>query len=82
MGREIDTMELKELNKYLGHTKPLIMAIIIENAREELKKQRQAQEGPVKFNIKYSDTEQTIRPRSMRLLKELGYDEPPEDIIN
>ena len=62
-------MDLKELNKYLGHTKPLILAMIIETAREELKKQMQAQEGPVKFNIKYSDTDQTIRREALRLLK-------------
>ena len=30
IGREIDTMDLKELNKYLGHTKPLILAMVIE----------------------------------------------------
>ena len=82
IGREIDTMDLKELNKYLGHTKPLIMSMIIENAREELKKQMQAQEAPVEFQIKYSDTDQTVRREALRLLKEWGYDEPPEDIIN
>ncbi len=82
IGREIDTMDLKELNKYLGHTKPLIMSMIIENAREELKKQMQAQEGPVEIQIKYSDTDQTNRREALRLLKEWGYDEPPEDIIN
>ena len=60
IGREIDTMDLRELNKYLGHTKPLVMGLIIENAREELKKEMQAQEGPVEINIKYSDTDQTI----------------------
>jgi hypothetical protein len=49
IGREIDTMDIKELNKYLGHTKPLIMAMIIETAREELKKEIQAQEGPVEI---------------------------------
>ena len=75
-------MELKELNKYLSHTKTLIMGMIIENAREELNKQRQAQEGPTKFTIKYSDTEQTINREAMRRMKELGYDEPPEDIVN
>ena len=80
IGREIDTMDLKELNKYLGHTKPLILAVIIEDIREKLKKERQAQEGPIKFNIKYSDTDQTIRREALRLLKEWGYDEPPEDI--
>ena len=82
IGREIDSMDLKELNKYLGHTKPLIMSMIIENAREELKKQMQAQEGPVEIQIKYSDTDQTVRREALRLLKEWGYDEPPKDIVN
>ena len=82
IGREIDTMDIKELNKYLGHTKPLIMAMIIETARDELKKQMQAQEGPIKFNIKYSDTDQTNRREALRLLQEWGYDEPPEKVVN
>ena len=82
IGREIDSMDIKELNKYLGHTKPLIMAMIIENAREELKKEMQALEGPVEVQIKYSDTDQTIQREVLRLMKERGYDEPPEDIIN
>ena len=79
IGREIDTMDLKELNKYLGHTKPLILPMIIEDIREKLKKERQAREGPVKIQIKYSDTDQTIRREALRLLKEWGFDEPPED---
>ena len=82
IGREIDTMDIKELNKYLGHTKPLIMAMIIETARDELKKQMQAQEGPIKFNIKYSDTDQTNRREALKLLQEWGYDEPPEEVVN
>ena len=82
IGREIDTMDLKELNKYLGHTKPLILPMIIEDIREKLKKERQAREGPTKFKIKYSDTDQTIRREALRLLKERGFDEPPEDIVN
>ena len=82
IGREIDTMDIRELNKYLGHTKPLIMAMIIETARDELKKQMQAQEGPIKFNIKYSDTGQTNRREALRLLQEWGYDEPPEEVVN
>ena len=82
IGREIDSMDIKELNKYLGHTKPLIMAMIIENAREELKKEMQAQEGPVEFQIKYSDTDQTVKREALRLLQEWGYDEPPEEIVN
>ena len=82
IGREIDTMELKELNKYLGHMKPLISAVIIETIREDLKKQSEAQETPVRFEIKYSDTDQTIRREALKLVKEWGYDEPAEDIIN
>ena len=80
VGREMDTMDIKDVIKYLGHTKPLIMAMVIEEVREKLKKERQAQEGPVKFKIKYSDTDQTIRREALRLLKEWGYDETPEDI--
>ena len=82
IGREIDSMDIKELNKYLGHTKPLIMAMVIENAREELKKEMQAQEGPVEFQIKYSDTDQTVKREALRLLQEWGFDEPPEEIVN
>ena len=82
VGREMDTMDIKEVIKYLGHTKPLIMAMVIEEVREKLKKERQAQEGPVKFQIKYSDTYQTVKREALRLLQEWGYDEPPEDIIN
>ena len=80
VGREMDTMDIKDVIKYLGHTKPLIMAMVIEEVREKLKKERQAQEGPVKINIIYSDTDQTIRREALRQLKEWGYDEPPEDI--
>ena len=80
VGREMDTMDIKDVIKYLAHTKSLIMAVVIEEVREKLKKERLAQEGPVKVNIKYSDTEQTIRREALRLLEEWGYDEPPENI--
>jgi IS30 family transposase len=80
IGREMDTMDIKDVIKYLGHTKPLIMAMVIEEVREKLKKERQAKEGPVKFQIEYSDTDQTIRREALRQLKEWGYDEPPKDI--
>ena len=82
IGREIDTMDLKELNKYLGHMKPLISAMIIDTIREELKKQMQAQEGPVEIKVKYSDTDQTNRREALKLLQEWGYDEPPEEVVN
>ena len=81
IGREIDTMDLRELNKYLGHTKPLVMGMIIENAREELKKEMQAKEGPVEIQIKYSDTDQTIEREALKLQQEWGHDEPPKNII-
>jgi len=54
--------------------------VIIETIREELKKQSEAEETPVTVEIKYSDTDQTIRREALKLLKEWGYDEPPEDI--
>ena len=82
IGREIDTMDIKDVLKYLGHTKPLISAMIIETAREESKKQIQAQQSPMEVNIKYSDTDQTIHREALRLLEDLGYDEPPEGIVN
>ena len=53
IGREIDTMDIKELIKYLGHTKPLIMAMVIENAREELKKEMQAHGVFVEFDTQH-----------------------------
>ena len=49
IGREIDTMDIKELNKYLGHTKPLILAMVIETAREELKKRNASTGRSCKF---------------------------------
>jgi precorrin-4 methylase len=58
----------------------LISGVIIETIREELKKQSEAEETPVTVEIKYSDTDQTIRREALKLLKEWGYDEPPEDI--
>ena len=82
IGREIDTMDLKELNKYLGHTKPLILAMIIENAREELKKRQQAEKGSVSFKVGFYDTKKIIQQEVLKLAKERGYDVPPEDIIN
>jgi hypothetical protein len=54
--------------------------VITETIREELKKQSKAEEMPIEFEIKYSDTDQTIRREALKLLKEWGYGEPPEDI--
>ena len=82
IGREIDTMDIKDVLKYLSHTKTLVSAMIIETARKELKQQIQAQQGPMEFEIKYSDTDQTIRREALRLIEDLGYDEPTKDIVN
>ena len=82
IGREIDTMDIKDVLKYMSHTKTLVSAMIIETVREELKQQMQAQQGPMEVNVKYSDTDQTIRREALRLIEDLGYDEPPKDIVN
>ena len=82
VGREIDTMDIKDVLKYLSHTKPLVSAMIIETVREELKQQMQAQQGPMEVNVKYSDTDQIIHREALRLIEDLGYDEPPKDIVN
>jgi len=36
----------------------------------------------MEVEIKYSDTDQTIRREVERFVKDLGYDEPPKDIVN
>ena len=82
VGREIDTMDIKDVLKFMSHTKTLVSAMIIETVREELKQQMQAQQGPMEVNVKYSDTDQTIRREALRLIEDLGYDEPPKDIVN
>ena len=66
----------------MSHTKTLVSAMIIETVREELKQQMQAQQGPMEVNVKYSDTDQTIRREALRLIEDLGYDEQPKDIVN
>ena len=33
IGRELDTMDINQVLKYLGHTKTLILGMIIETAR-------------------------------------------------
>ncbi len=82
IGNEIDTMDIKEVIKYTGQTKPVISPIVIKTVLEDIKKRQQAEEGPVEIKIKYSDTDQTIRREALKLVKKWGYDEPPEDIIN
>ena len=78
IGREIETMDIKDVLKYLGHTKTLITAMVINSAREELKKIQEANEEPEIFEIEYSDTKQSIRREALKLVQEWGYDEPPE----
>ena len=75
-------MDIKEVIKYTGQTKPVISPIVIKTVLEDTKKRQQAEEGPVEIKIKYSDTDQTIRREALKLVKKWGYDEPPEDITN
>ena len=82
IGRELETMDINQVLKYLSHTKTLILKMVINTVREELKKRQQAEEGPVEIKIKYSDTDQTILREAKRLLKEWGYGEPPKGIVN
>ena len=52
--------------------------MVINSAHEELKKIQEANQEPEIIEIEYSDTKQTIRREALKLLKEWGYDEPPE----
>jgi predicted transcriptional regulator len=79
---ELDTMDIKDVLRYLSLAKPLISQIIIDSAREDLKKIHEDNEGPVTVEVKYSDTDQTIKQEALKLVQEWGYDEPPKDIVN
>ena len=45
IGRELDTMDINQLLKYLSHTKTLILGMIIETAHAENKKREEANKG-------------------------------------
>jgi len=78
VGRELETMDINQVLKYLGHTKTLISAMIVDTARAENKKRQEANNGPEIFEIKYYDTDEYIDREARKLVKKWGYDEPPE----
>ena len=78
VGRELETMDINQVLKYLGHTKTLISAMIVDTARVENKKRQEANDGPEIFEIKYYDTDEYIDREARKLVKKWGYDEPPE----
>ena len=82
IGSEIDTMDIEEVIKYTGQTKPVISPIMINTVLEDIKKRQQAEEGPVSFKVGFYDTKKIIRQEALKMVKEWGYDEPPEDIVN
>ena len=78
IGRELETMDINQVLKYLGHTKTLISAMIVDTARAENKKRQEANDGPEIFEIKYYDTDEYIDREARKLVKKWGYEEPPE----
>ena len=78
IGRELETMDINQVLKYLSHTKTLILKMIIETAHAENKKREEANKGPEVINVKYYDTDEFIDREARKLAKKWGYDEPPE----
>ena len=78
IGRDLETMDINQVLKYLGHTKPLILGMVIETARAENKKREEANREPEIIEVKYYDTDEYIAREARKLLKERGYEEPPE----
>ena len=78
IGRELETMDINQVLKYLSHTKTLILKMVIETARVENKKREEANKEPEIIEVKYYDTDEYIDREARKLAKEWGYDEPPE----
>ena len=78
IGREIETMDINQVLKYLSHTKTLILKMVIETARVENKKREEANKEPEIIEVKYYDTDEYIDREARKLAKEWGYEEPPE----
>jgi predicted transcriptional regulator len=78
IGRELETMDINQVLKYLSHTKTLISAMIVDTARVENKKREEANNGPEVINVKYYDTDEYIDREARKLVKKWGYEEPPE----
>ena len=78
IGRELETMDINQVLKYLSHTKTLILKMVIETAHAENKKREEANNGPEVINVKYYDTDEFIDREARKLVKKWGYEEPPE----
>ena len=78
IGRELETMDINQVLKYLSHTKTLILKMVIETARVENKKREEANKEPEIIEVKYYDTDEYIDREARKLAKEWGYEEPPE----
>ena len=78
IGRELETMDINQVLKYLSHTKTLILKMVIETAHAENKKREEANNGPEVINVKYYDTDEFIDREARKLVKKWGYEELPE----
>ena len=78
IGRELETMDINQVLKYISHTKTLILKMVIETARVENKKREEANKEPEIIEVKYSDTDEYIDREARKLAKKWGYEEPPE----
>ena len=78
IGRELETMDINQILKYLSHTKTLILKMVIETARVENKKREEANKEPEIIEVKYYDTDEYIDREARKLVKKWGYEEPPE----
>ena len=78
IGRELETMDINQVLKYLSHTKTLILKMVIETARVENKKREEANKEPEIIEVKYYDTDEYIDREARKLVKKWGYDEPPD----
>jgi predicted transcriptional regulator len=78
IGRELETMDINQVLKYLSHTKTLILKMVIETARVENKKREEANKEPEIIEVKYYDTDEYIDREARKLVKKWGYEEPPE----
>jgi predicted transcriptional regulator len=78
IGRELETMDINQVLKYLSHTKTLILKMVIETAHAENKKREEANKEPEIIEVKYYDTDEYIEREAIKRIKEWGYEEPPE----
>ena len=76
--REIDTMSTQQLISYMNHAKQTIQNIHLEVAKDELQALREAKDGPVEIQVKYSDTDAMFDKAVKKALREYGI--PEEEI--